>query len=191
MNARSYHTLSPSLIPNPFGFIKHTPYNYLGRDKISRYDNAFAIVRNPWSRMVSMYHHGIYISENAKKTWYHQDKISWDEFISRMDSFRMNPSYYWNHPFDQWASQMDWVTKNYKVKCDILRYEHIQEDINSYFGENIELKKENIGVYKKHYSEYYTEEQKQKIADWFRLEIEYWGFTFESGATKNYWIKDV
>ena len=30
--------------------------------------------------------------------------------------------------------------------------------------------------YKHNYKEYYTNEQRQKVADWFRLDIEYFGF---------------
>lgn len=174
---------------NSRAFHKHLPFNYLDRHKIERFDRVFAVVRNPWERLVSLYNHADAIRPRMQKNWYNQDKISWDDFINRIDTFRINPSYYWNHPYDQWGIQLDWVSIGDKVKCDILRYDHIQSDLNAYFEKNIDLKKENVGVYNKHYIEYYTEEQKQKVADWFRMDIEYWGFSFESGATRNYWTQ--
>jgi len=168
---------------------KHIPYNYLDITKINRFDNTFAVVRNPWARMVSLYHYADKISDAVAGTPYYQPQISFNEFIDRMDSFRMSSTYYWNHPYDQWGAQLDWVTKQGKVKADILRYENIQTDLNHYFDKDVELKKKNIGSYKKHYTEYYNDEQKQRVADWFRLDIEYWGFTFDSGAKRNYWTK--
>ena len=184
MNPRSYYTLG-----NVSSFIKHAPYNYLDKDQISRFDRVFTTVRNPWSRLVSMYHHADSISQGVRNSWYYQDKISWDEYLNRMDSFRMNSSYYWNHPYDQWGIQLDWISIGSKVKCDVLRYENLQEDVDAYFNKNITLNKDNVDNYNKDYKEYYTKEQQKKVADWFRLDIEYWGFTFESGATRNYYIK--
>ena len=177
--------------PGQYGilFHKHIPFNYLDRHKIERFNRHFAVVRNPWDRLVSLYEFSDIIRPRLGKIWYNQDKISWEEFLNRMNSFRFNSGYYWQHPYDQWGSQLDWVSIGEKVKCDILRYENIQEDINTYFDKNINLKKENVGVYKRHYTEYYTEEQKQKVADWFRMDIDYWGFSFESGATRNYWTQ--
>lgn len=172
---------------NSQGFHKHIPFSYLDKHKIERFDRTFAVIRNPWERLVSLYHHADVIKPKVQKTWYDQDKISWDDFVNKMDTFKYDPTYYWRHPYDQWASQLDWVSIGEKVKCDILRYEHIQSDLDSYFETHINLKKENVGVYKKHYTEYYTKEQKEKVADWFRMDISYWGFSFESGATKNYW----
>lgn len=174
---------------NSKAFHKHIPFNYLDRHKIERFDKVFAVVRNPWERLVSLYHHADAIRPRVQKTWYDQEKISWDDFLNRMDSFRINPAYYWQHPYDQWGTQLDWVSVGDKVKCDILRYENIHSDLDAYFEKSINLKQENMGVYRNNYAEYYTEEQKEKVANWFRLDIAYWGFSFESGATRNYWTK--
>ena len=168
---------------------KHIPYNYLDTSKIGRFNKTFAVVRNPWARMVSLYHYADKISNDIAGTPYYQPQISFNEFIDRIESFRMSSTYYWNHPYDQWASQLDWVTKQGKVKADILRYENIQIDLNSYFDNDVELKKKNMGLYNKHYTEYYSDEQRKRVEDWFRLDIEYWGFTFDSGAKRNYWTK--
>ena len=184
MDPRGYH-----LITNPQNMIKHTPYNYLDKSFLNSIDRAFAVVRNPWSRIVSLYNHGEVVSNRTAGTFYYQPKISFDEFLNRMNTFRMTPSYYWNHPYDQWGIQLDWIVKQNKVKSDILRYEYITSDLSKYFNADVDLKRENIGVYKDHYTEYYSDEQRKMVADWFRLDIEHFGFTFESGATRNYWTQ--
>lgn len=181
----SVEDLSP-LKPFPI-MHKHIPYNYLDHNKINRFDRTFAVVRNPWSRLVSLYHYADKISNDIAGTPYYQQKIDFNDFINRMDSFKMSSTYYWNHPYDQWGIQLDWITKQGKIKADILRYENICEDINYYFDKEIALEKRNVGSYDRHYTDYYNNEQRDKVADWFRLDIEHFGFTFESGASRNYW----
>ena len=159
---------------------KHIPYSYLNRNYINRFDRTFTIVRNPWARLVSLYHRSDSIP--SKFTWYYYGKISWEEFLERMDGFIMTPKYYWAHPYNQWGAQLDWIDPK---KVDVLRYENIHEDLNNYFNKTVDLPTVNQGA-KVDYRSYYTE-QKQKVADWFRVDIDYWGFDFESSATKNYW----
>jgi len=37
------------------------------------------------------------------------------------------------------------------------------------------------------YKDLYTKETIQIVADWYQKDIEYWGFDFDTSATKNYW----
>ena len=41
----------------------------------------------------------------------------------------------------------------------------------------------NTGTYK----DLYTPETIQIIADWYKDDIEFWGFDFDGGPTKNFW----
>jgi hypothetical protein len=181
MDPNSYRTLTATN-----AFAKHTPYSYLDLEKISNFDRVMTVIRNPWSRLVSFYNFVDLLDMKMSGTWYNQDKISWVDFLSRMENFKMTNSFYWNHPYDNWGRQSDWIDPS----VDVLRYENLQEDVNSYFGKNIPLLRKNVGLYNNDYKDYYTEEQKEKVAEWFKPDIDKWGFSFDSGATKNYWTKD-
>ena len=37
------------------------------------------------------------------------------------------------------------------------------------------------------YRDIYTNETIQIIADWYKKDIETWGYDFDTGPTKNYW----
>lgn len=183
MDPRGPHTIGNS----PSNRLqKHIPYNYLSREYLNRFDRLFSVVRNPWARVVSFYNYGNMMAEvnTFKDTWYHQNALSFDHFLNKMDEFIMTPSYYWNHPYNQWAMQMDWINLN---KVDVLRYENLSSDLNLYFNKSINLPFVNQSP-SVDYKSYFNEKQKQKIADWFKVDIEHWGFDFETGATKNYWV---
>ena len=171
-------------------FFKHLPYSYLERSMLTPFPSVFTVVRNPWSRMVSLYNYADAIRPLLQKDpWYNQDKISFKEFLDRRLKFRMTPGFYRAHPYDQWACQMDWIVegKNRSFRPDVLRYEHLQEDLSSYLNKKVDLPVVNNGVYKDDYMSYYNDETRKIVADWFKVDIDRWGFTFESSATKNYW----
>ena len=37
------------------------------------------------------------------------------------------------------------------------------------------------------YQDIYNDKTIQIIADWYKVDIDYWGFDFDSSAQKNYW----
>jgi hypothetical protein len=164
---------------------KHIPYPSLSRAFLTRFDRIFTVVRNPWARVVSHYNIADWMYNYAGDTWWYQEKISWEEYLDRMDSFRMIPSYWHNHSYDQWARQSDWLSGGIN-KIDVLRYENLQEDINGYFSKHVEIPHLNESK-EADYRSYFTDKQAEKVADWFKVDIERWGFNYDSGATRNYW----
>ena len=42
-------------------------------------------------------------------------------------------------------------------------------------------------LHKGTYQDMYTDKTIQIIADWYKDDIDYWGFDFDTGAQKNYW----
>ena len=83
---------------------------------------------------------------------------------------------------------MDHVTDTAgNVKCDILRLEHLNTDAVKYFGIEEMPRARNVTSIKENYKDLYNPVTIQIIADWYKKDIDYWGFDFDSSATKNYW----
>ena len=65
--------------------------------------------------------------------------------------------------------------------------EHIDEELIPYLQlYSTNVVKENVGEYTKDYKDYYNEQTIQIVADWYAQDIDYWGFDFDTSATKNY-----
>jgi len=153
-----------------------------------RKNKSFAIVRNPWSKVVSRYTFG-------KKL---HGKYTFEEFLEQRHLYGKVP-YFWHRPIKGWYLQKDHVTdEEGQLQCDILRIEHFDEDIKKYFNltkslhiRNVsngkKLNNKTIVENKKDYRDYYTSKTKKIIADWYAEDIEFFGFTFDSPATKNIW----
>ena len=86
-----------------------------------------------------------------------------------------------------WYPAYDYVSDSKdNVRCDILRLEHIDEELPKYFGfEKMHLRPRNVTGYKKDYKDFYTKETIQIVADWYKKDIDYFGFDFDTGATRN------
>jgi hypothetical protein len=180
-----YRRIEESLGVSNFAMYKHLPYSYLDTNILKQFDRRFAVVRNPWSRAVSMYNYSDKLREkfpeSYPKSYY---KITFKEFLNRRHNWEISPIYYRQFPYDHWANQVLWPLGG---DVDILRYEHLNEDISDYLGTKVTIPVINQGTYSDDYRSYYDEESYQAIYDWYRKDIEQWGFTFESAATKNYW----
>ena len=90
-----------------------------------------------------------------------------------------------------WYPALDHVVDdNGKVRCDILRTENLNEDLESYFGFPRMSRRRNVTALNKgSYQDLYNKETTQIVADWYKADIDYWGFDFDTAAQKNYWRK--
>lgn len=158
-----------------------------------RANTSFAIVRNPWSKVVSRYTYLMRLFNNKNKRVIQSPHYAGKTFEEFLDERLIwgNKEYFWHRAIKGWFNQKDHVTdKDGKLQVDILRLEHLNEDINKYFNLNITLAPLNISNDgKKDYKDFYTPETKQIVADWYAEDIEFFGFTFEGAATKNIWNK--
>ena len=92
-------------------------------------------------------------------------------------------------PLSSWFNQLEWIQdENGNIACDCLRLEHIEEDISAYFGKQIKLPRINQTKKRYDYRSMYTDELIDIVAETFRDDIEYFGFSFEGAATKNIYL---
>ena len=150
----------------------------------------FAIVRNPWDRLVSEY---CWRQDRPNKKFL---PGTFDEFIDYCGARIKNKGtlysrrdIYWTHA----QTQKSYVTNKGKIILDeIFRFEHIPETIEALKGKlNLtfsRFKKYNSSKHKD-YHEYYDNNTKAKVEKLYKEDIEMFGFDFDSPATKNIWKK--
>ena len=144
---------------------------------------SFAVIRNPWARMVSRYVMGIPTSNT------NDHGTTWNTFEEFLETRYVWTDKEWNDPIRSWNTQYDYVCdENDVVRCDILRLEFIDDELSPYLNLNTPyIVRENVGDYTRNYQDYYNNEQTiQIVADWYEQDIDYWGFDFDTSATKNY-----
>ena len=144
---------------------------------------SFAVIRNPWARMVSRYVMGISTSDT------NDHGTTWNTFEEFLETRYVWTDKQWYDPIRSWNTQYDYVCdENDVVRCDILRLEFIDDELSPYLNLNTPyIVRENGGDYTRNYQDYYNNEQTiQIVADWYEQDIDYWGFDFDTSATKNY-----
>lgn len=147
---------------------------------------AFAIVRNPWSRVVSRYEFArkvIYREQNQPEDYI--DCSSFEAFLETRHIWG-NKEYFWHRAVRGWYPAMEHVIdERGKVACDILRFEHMNEELPLYFSSLNKIEHRNITGYDQStYKDYYNDSTIQIVADWYKRDIDYWGFDFDTSATR-------
>lgn len=168
-------------------------YRYIDiADKVGRNLQFFCIVRNPWSRTASRF---IFGKQNARK-WAADDPrktyiemATFEDFVKdrRLFEIPAHPGQPWMGPMNSWLNQLEWIrNEENKVVCDCLRLEHLAEDISAYFGDSIVIPRRNVTKERYDYRRMYTDELIEIVASTFEEDIRYFGFEYESSATKNF-----
>lgn len=154
-------------------------------------NGAFAIVRNPWSKVVSrfMFAKQVMDSGNAPSTY--ADVSSLEAFIEERHKWG-NQEYMWHRAVRGWYPQMDHVVDHKgKVCCDIIRLEHMNQDLEKYFNISEMSRARNITHTKVDYKSLYNDRTIQTIADWYKVDIDYWDFDFDTSARRNTWAGKI
>lgn len=146
------------------GYYEHMPAwrvkTYIG-DEIWNSYFKFSFERNPWDRQVSFY---------AYKTRHKKPPPSFDVFCR--DKRRA------------YVQNWDLYTIDGKVALDFVgRYENLEADFRKVserigLAETLKLPKANTSERPATYREFYTDATREMIGDWYRREIEYFGYTF-------------
>lgn len=100
----------------------------------------------------------------------------------------MNPIFI-TGPIRGWQPAYEYVTDNKNaIRCDMLRFENYNEDVCEYFNLPKMSRARNVTALNAgSYKDVYTTKTIQMVADWYKIDIDTWGYDFDSGPTKNYW----
>jgi len=147
---------------------------------------AFAVIRNPWARVASRYFFGLQVAKQGKPESKNYTFRTFDEFLDERHLWGEEP-YYWHRATRGWYPQLDYVTDEggTDIKCDILRCEHLAEDLKALTGWELPPRPRNVTETKVPYQELYDYEQRKVVADWYQEDVEVFGFRFEGAATRN------
>lgn len=124
---------------------------------------SFGFVRNPWDRTLSGH---MFQTKKGRTT------KSFEETVLELE-----------------PGKKTWAQYNMLKNCSYVgRFEHLQEDLRE-VCRIVGIQMPNLPhVWKtdhKPYTEYYTEEMKQKVYDHQSGDVDHYGFTFDGTATKN------
>lgn len=149
----------------------------IGQDK---WDEAFkfTLIRNPWDKTVSLYEY----RRRKNKTEIATRGIDFSEWV-RMTHGTEKNGFYYDNP-KSFQPQVDWLKDtDGRISIDFIgRFESINEDFNK-IKEVIGLEtglpylnaSKRIG-----YQSYYDDKTRRIVADWFREDIETFGYSFSS-----------
>lgn len=166
-----------------YTYIGHVTYRWYkdrNADKFNKYFK-FAIVRNPWDRLVSTYFYLKKGGNNAMDEYWAKKHIykytDFDTFVKEWVTEKNVDS--WMHFMPQHKyiyNERDELQVDY-----VARFENLSDDfkvIAKRLNSNKELPRVNVSK-RTHYKDYYTEETKAIVAQVYSKDIELFDYTFE------------
>ena len=150
--------------------------------------DAFAIVRNPWSKVVSRYLFAKQAIDRGLVKPEYANVTSLEHFIEERFEWGLKPLTWYRAIRGWWPQKHHVKNMSNKVVCDILRLEHLDEEAPKYLGVDKMPRARNVTSIKENYKELYNAKTIQEIADWYKEDIEYWDFDFDTSARRNTWV---
>lgn len=149
-----------------------------------------AVIRNPWSRVVSRYRFAqSVVEQGGVSAAYVGD--SFEAFLEERHTFG-NREFYWHRAVRGWYPQVDYVVNEQgALAADLLRQEDLGSEAMRYFGLPEQPRRRNVSTgERKPYQAFYDAKTIQIVADWYAKDIETFGFDFDSAATRNVYFAE-
>lgn len=175
--------------------MKHQPaavwFDHPTLDEIKQQHNvvfSFSVVRNPWDRMVSMYHHINNLLEKADPSMdqmkqallssnqgYFQTKFSFEQFVQDLHTLEI-PKGIFRQNYPMATTQYDY-TQGVDL---VLKHETLEQNfgvIQQMLSDYTPLDIINTSKHD-HYKTYYNSATRDRIAVLFAADIEQWQYQF-------------
>jgi len=171
--------------------IEHCPLRFINASLWFNH-RPFAIVRNPWDRVVSRYFFAKKVIEVEKKVpASYADVSSFENFFEERHKWG-SEDFMWHRAVRGWYPALfhvsDKNTGRIAHNVHILRFENYNEDFRNYFKIKSDPQPRNVtALNKRSYRDIYTPETIQIVADWYKDDIDTWGYDFDTGPTRNTW----
>ena len=165
---------------------EHARWRDVNPSVCNRYQ-PFAVIRNPWDRVVIRYFFAKKVIEVEKKVDpSYADVSSFEAFLEERHKWG-SEEYMWHRAVRGWYNAHDHVSDDTgRVRCDILRFENLNDDLCKHFNLEQMSKARNVTALNTGtYRDVYTPETIQTVADWYKKDIDHWGYDFDSGPTRN------
>ena len=171
--------------------IEHARWKDLKSDYTDHF-GAFAVIRNPWDRVVSRYFFAKKVIEVERKVdASYADVSSFEAFLEERHKWGNQP-FMWHRAIRGWYPALDHVSDNAgNVRCDIIRFEQLNADLIKYFNIPQMSRARNVTALNEgSYRDMYNAETAKIVGDWYKDDIDYFGYDFGTGPTRNYWRLD-
>lgn len=176
----SISTWSRENLEGEKGTIKHSGMQHIKDDWPElKNPKTFAVVRNPWARLVSWYHFdGIKLKHKIDKGKFKGDyENQYNKYLKGFDYWLYNALDYKSNWFTYRQNQSEWLPKD---PTWLLRLENIEKDfpqIQQFTNCFKPLTKENSTDHKQ-YQDYYTTTTKNYIGDLFSVDVNRFNYDF-------------
>ena len=135
----------------------------------------FSIVRNPWDKVVSHFHHRV----KTNQTGLGDNSIDFKDWV-KLSYGEQNPKYYDYPKF--FMPQIDWLTDSQgEISVDFIgRFENLENDFQ-FICEKIgaEAYLPLVNKSKRHeYHHYYDDTTKKIVEKWFEKDVDYFKYNF-------------
>lgn len=147
----------------------------IGKDKWM-HAYKFTVVRNPWDKVVSHYKYRV----KTNQTNMAESKISFKDWV-RCTYGKEKNDFYFDKP-KMFQQQVEWL-RDYEdniVIDKIIKFDRLNEGYKE-VAETLNLERNLPHLNKtkqNNYKSFYDDETKEIIADWFKEDIELFGYTF-------------
>jgi chondroitin 4-sulfotransferase 11 len=188
-----------------FGWPAHTDlgrYAETLRPEIFRGYFKFAVVRNPWDRMLSEF-----VFQRKKHKPRHEKPFVFDErgarrgFAEWIRSVLAKPGEFpgpqWagdvSPSIHRWSPQVDWISVDGMIAVDfVARMERLESDFETVrrrAGLPVGSLPRHNRTRHRHYSHYYDAETRHLVAEYYAADIEEFGYRFETTPTSTWaWV---